>query len=56
MKLFAGGSKSITDIISLPNRRAYDNAIYYEEEILAGDCSGADVAIQKYLAKRDIIT
>ena len=52
MKLFAGGSKSITNIESLPNRRVLDNAIYYDEEILVGDCRGADVAIQKYLAKR----
>lgn len=53
MKLFTGGSKSITDIIDLPNRRVLDEAIYYDEEILVGDGPGADEAIQKYLHHRD---
>ena len=52
MKLFAGGSKSITDIVPLPNRRVLDEAIYYHEEILVGDGPGADEAIQAYLAER----
>ena len=50
MKIFAGGSKSIKDIVALPNRRVLDEAIYNEAEILVGDCPGADAAIQKYLA------
>ena len=55
MKLFAGGSKSINDIVSLPNRRVLDEAIYYDEEILVGDCSGADKAIQAYLKQRKYV-
>ena len=55
MKVFAGGSHSINDVLSLPNRRVLDEAIYYEEEILVGDCPGADAAIQKYLLQRDYL-
>ncbi len=53
MTLFAGGSESITDITDLPNRRILDEAIYYDEEIIVGDCPGADLAIQEYLKRRD---
>ena len=52
MSLFAGGSKSITNIVNLPNRRILDEAIYFDEEILVGDCPGADLAIQEYLKRR----
>lgn len=52
MSLFAGGSGSITDITDLPNRRILDEAIYFDEEILVGDCPGADRAIREYLKRR----
>ncbi len=52
MSLFAGGSKSVTDIMDLPNRRILDEAIYYDEEILVGDGPGADQAIREYLERR----
>ena len=53
MKVFAGGSKTINNIVDLPNRRVLDVATYYGDEILVGDCDGADAAIQRYLAKDD---
>lgn len=52
MSLFAGGSKSVTDITDLPNRRILDEAIYCDEEIIVGDGPGADQAIQGYLKRR----
>ena len=45
MKVFAGGSKTINNIVDLPNRRVLDVATYYGDEILVGDCDGADASI-----------
>ena len=53
MKLFAFGSKSINDITGFTICSVLDDAIDKGEEILVGDCSGADAAIQKYLYDRE---
>ena len=53
MKLFAFGSKSINDITGFTICSVLDDAMDKGEEILVGDCSGADAAIQKYLYDRE---
>lgn len=49
MKVFLGGSKTISDKAIFERIELFAPPFHKDDEILVGDCHGADSAIQKYL-------
>ena len=52
-KIFISGSKSISKLTE-EMLSALDKIIQDGDTILVGDCHGADLAVQKYLLKKDL--